>query len=357
MGEAMSQATDEPQELKIVLNPSSRAEQVYYPGSEVTGTVFVKLDTPQRYNNIAVHLLGKRYVRWTHRTTHSGGNGPSYVSFDRREAEELYVDLTKNLWSKRDAPGGVLPAGRHGFEFHVMIPQGAPSSHESTTRRIDNDKGSGCTEYTLTAHVVRIHPSPDHVSSSKKVAVKEIVDINTPNLLVPYTRSIHKPAGYYHCTSGSITATLELPKTGFYVGEDVSYRLTVENGGIFSVNVSAILEEHLIYYARFRKTKCRPAPHCTLCDGPLRPHETTVLTPDVQAFTIPSSVEATMSSRITKQWFTLTVTIDRARRLFKRIQIMCPITISNMPPTSSSTGVNQQPIPPQLIPYTSAPPS
>lgn len=357
----MSQESDTPEELKIVLNPSPEGDDVYYPGSEVTGTVFVKVNMPQRYSSIGVNLVGKGHVKWIDYTTHSiphNGISNFYVSTSDRYAEEFYTDLTETLWSRNDAPQGVLPAGRHSFPFRVVIPQGVASSHSSFTDKpahIDPVGAGGCIRYTLTARVERNLPSQDHISNIPHITVKEISDISSPNLLRPFSRSIHKPAGYFYCTSGSITATLELQKTGFFVGEDIPYRLTVENGGSLNLEVSAILEERLIFHARFRKYKDEPVTRYTICNGPLRPQQATILTPEVQEFPIPLSIVAVSRSALIKQSFRLIVKIRRARAFFSLIKIVCPLTITNMPPTRYSTEVS--PPQPQLGPPPSSAPS
>ena len=339
--------TRNPEDFKIVLDPSpgegEDGQQVYHPGSQITGTLFVKVtgSSPQEIDNIVINLQGEGQVRWTKTHVHiTGNNGISnfYTTESVRKANKVYIDLTKTLWSKSETPDGSLPLGELSFPFHFVLPPRVPSTHESDIPYIPGqlyvgDKGNGWTRYTLKAHMNRRHPRTDHVHTEKQLTIKEYVDISSiPQLQLPVNKQVRKAAGCcFSCISGTVVATMTLPKTGFYVNEDIPYRVTIENGGSQPVEATATLEERIVYHTRFRKCYPKKVVHATANNGPVQPGETTMLTPEVQVFKIPSSVIVIVNSVIIKQSFFLKVKVRVPNVIFNPI-IICPLVISNGKP-------------------------
>jgi hypothetical protein len=358
-----------PRDFKIVLDPPpSGDELVYHPGSEVTGSLFVKVaaGSPQQFDNIVINLRGEGRVHWTITNVHiTASNGISnfYTTESVREANKVYIDLTKTLWSKSEIPDGRLPSGEHSFPFHFVLPPRVPSSHDSTVhfpgQLYAGNNGSGWTRYTLQAHMNRGRPRKDHVRTEKKLIIKEYMDLSMLKLQLPVQKQVHKSAGCcFSCISGTVVAIMTLPKTGFCVNEDIPYRITIENGGSQPVEATATLEECIVYHTRFRKCYPKKIVHGTANNGPVQPGQTTVLTPEVQVLKIPASVIAIMNSTIIKQSFLLKVKVRVPNVIFNPI-ITCPLVISNGMPEEvahpeeaiSSMGVSE------VIPSSAPPPS
>ena len=327
------------EDFKIVLHPSSPEGElnVYNPGSEVTGTLFVDVSTPRQYNSIVINLLGEGHVQWTKTTIHitpSNGISNFYTTVAIRKADRVYVNLTKSLWNKSETSDGNLPPGQHSFPFHFVLPQGIPSSHESELRVPHRDsaygrwdKGSGWTRYTLCGRIKhRGHQNDQIIQTS--LTIKEIIDINTPQLQLPVSLCVRKTPFCFCCVSGPVTATLDLPKTGYCVGEDIPYHITIENGGSESVVATVSLEEHISYHTRFRKCYPEVILHGRVDNGLALPGQTTTLTPEVQVLNIPTSVIATRNSSIIKQSFILKVKVRVPYVIFNPV-LICPLTISN----------------------------
>ena len=153
------------------------------------------------------------------------------------------------------------------------------------------DKGSGWTRYSLNARMNRGHPRTDHVHTETRLTIKELVNVSLPKLQLPVDMQVRKTAGCcFSCISGTVVATLVLPKTGFCVDEDIPYRITIENGGSHPVEATAILEDPIVYHTRFRKCYPKEIVHGTVNNGPVQPGQTTTLTPEVQVLKIPASV-------------------------------------------------------------------
>ena len=332
--------TRDSEDFKIVLDPSPGEDgRVYHPGSQITGSLFVRVpdSQSQQFDDIVINLRGEGQVRWIKTTVHitpSNGISNFYTTESVREANKVYIDLTKTLWSKNETPDGSLPSGEYNFPFDFVLPPRIPSSHESTVhipgQLYVGDKGSGWTRYILKAHMNRGHPRTDHVHAEKQLTVKEYMDISSmPQLQLPIHKQVRKAAGCcFSCISGTVVATMTLPKTCFYVNEDIPYRVTIENGGSQPVEATATLEERIIYHTRFRKCYPKQIVHGTANNGPVQPDQTTTLTPEVQVLKIPSSVIVIVNSTIIKQSFLLKVKVRVPNIIFNPI-ITCPLVISN----------------------------
>ena len=331
-----------PEEFKIVLEPLRAGGPVEYrPGSEVRGTLLVKVNTNRHYSRIVINLVGKGYVRWTKTSVHiTGNNGISNftTSIAQREANKLYIDLSKSLWNKVDAKEGYLPAGSHRFPFHFVLPDGIPSSHDSevhipnSSGDFFSDNGAGHTNYILHGRIERGYQESHH-KIQKTVIVKENVSIDAPNAYLPVEKHLSKTAGCFSCTSGSVAITLTLPKTGFSINEEIPYRITIENGSEKIIEAVASLEEHIVYHTTYRKCYPKVILHGQVNNGPVQPGHTTVLSPEVQAFKIPTSVILTRNSSIIKQSFMVKVKV-RIPRVIGNPTIKCPLSIGNLPPST-----------------------
>ena len=347
-----------PEEFKIVLEPLRAGGPVEYrPGSEVRGTLLVKVNTNRHYSRIVINLVGKGYVRWTKTSVHiTGNNGISNftTSIAQREANKLYIDLSKSLWNKVDAKEGYLPAGRHSFPFQFVLPDGIPSSHDSNVKIPNSsgaffaDNGVGWTKYILHGRIERDNDESHHHRTEQSLTVKENVSIDAPNAYLPIETRLIKTAGCFSCISGSATITLTLPKTGFCIGEEIPYRVTIENGSGKIIEAVASLEEHIVYHTTYRKCYPKVILHGQVNNGPVQPGHTTVLSPEVQAFKIPTSVILTRNSSIIKQSFMVKVKV-RIPRVIGNPTIKCPLSIGNLPSTSQqeppTTGIAVAPPP------------
>lgn len=342
-----------PENFKIELLPRDR-DLVYYAGSEVKGNLIVNVDTPQQYSNIVINLRGEGHVEWTKTTVHttqSNGFSNFYTTTATRKANKVYIDQTRSLWSKTDTsdpvfhnPDGCLPAGRYTFPFHFQLPPEGPSSHESDHKYPQGtlyesyfmDKGSGYTRYTLTGRIKETYggrEDSDHITETR-LTVKEIFDLATvPKLQLPVSKQVRKAAGFCcSCISGAVNISLELPKTGFYVEEDIPYNIRIENGGSHSVEATTTLEERIVYHTRFRKCHPKLNEHDYINNGAIQPGETITLSPDMHVLKIPASVNAIRNTSIIRQTFMLKVKVRIPHVIFDPV-LTCPLTISNAPPS------------------------
>ena len=322
------------QDFKILLaNPPSGS--TYFPGTEVVGTLVVKVDEPKNYNDIVIYLTGKGHVHWTE--TRSTGTGDSRRTHTvDYTANETYVELQSIGWSK-GPEAIVLPPGEYHYQFRYLIPPQSPSSFESRT---------GWIRYTLGAKISRPYPNVPH-SLETKILVNEIIDTNAAQLRLQYRLQNQKTAGILCCQSGPITTIAEVPRTGYCIGEEIPFRVTVENGGSRPVRVTVDLHERVTYSAQGGHQYANVSHVVQGCE-PVEPHRTLVWVPEVNVLKIPVTTPTTMrSSNIIQRTFFLTFNTLIPRVLFNPT-LTIPLTVGNVP---------FNPDPPTATPGTYPPPA
>ena len=111
-------------EFKIVLN--SPAQGVFFPGSEVSGILVVKVDEPKSYENIQVTLVGQA----DDDDSWSESSGSVKFRSTYTYADETYVNLRAIVWTKEQVPTQELHAGIHNFPFRFQLPARLPPSFQ-----------------------------------------------------------------------------------------------------------------------------------------------------------------------------------------------------------------------------------
>lgn len=224
-------------------------------------------------------------------------------------ADKSYVNLTSDVWNKSQLPVGVLPPGEHFFQFRFLIPPEVPSSHEGVQNHsMFRRESKGWIRYTLRGIIQRRHPYQDHVIETQ-LNVNKIVDINIPNLRVPFRAETQQTVGFLCCAKGAITATLELPRAGYCVGEYIPFRITIENESDRVIRATAALEEDVCYFAEGRSSQDPIITLAQITSEAAQPHQTTVWVPNSQTFKVPTTAHTTMDSNLVKRSFMFRATI------------------------------------------------
>ena len=238
------------------------------------------------------------------------------------------MDLVNAGWSKSQSPDSFLPPGEYYFQFRFLLPSNVPASYET---RI----GSWI-RYTLGGRINRGYPHPDHTIETQ-LTVGQIVDINAPQLRLPAAIDFQQTACCLCCASGPVTTTLELPRTGYCVGEDIPFHVTVENGSRCHVRVTAGLEEHVTFYAEGKQHSEEPFYHDLLCSGRMEPRRTTVWAPEEPPLKIPTSAPTSLDSKLIKRTFILRIATHIPFVINNPfLNLKCPLTVGNVPYQSAA---------------------
>ena len=319
--------------FKILLDqpPSGPA---YFSGMEVSGTLVVEVDEPKKYNSITICLTGRGHVHWTE--TSGSGNNQTTVSYT---ANETHVDLQNVAWSKDQSIDGLLPPGEHHYQFRFLLPQNIPSSFEA--------RGPGWIRYNIEAKIDRKFPKLNRRIETR-LQVVEVVHISADSLRLPFHLEKQKTAGCLCCKSAPIVTTVEVPRTGYCVGEEIPFQVTVENGCSKPVRVTAVLQERIVYTAQGHH-RFGGSSHLSRGSDPIEPHSTTVWAPEVEGIKIPVTIPATLNTSIIQRNYYLNFT-TRIPNVCCNPTLSVPLTIGNVPynpdpPTFGATAPPGPPIP------------
>lgn len=301
-------------DLRIALNRSLQepgAATVYWSGSEITGTLILTVDEPKSYNYIKVYLEGKAYVRWTSGRTHYIGN-------------LRILDSSELLWTKQQAqPDGRIQPGQYNFPFRFVLPPRLPRSYEGSY---------GWIRYTLGARIGTGLMKFDRVIESRITVIQNVYI--TAAMYRPIRLEKQKTVGCLCCAAGSITTTVETPKTGYCAGDNIPLQVTVENGSNRLIRVSVVLQERPTFTVRGRYVTGTYANRLTVSSPTINPGITTVWAPEEGTLRLPATVPTSLDVGMIKVEFFLKVAVIIPNALNSDFSI--PVTIGNVPYSQQS---------------------
>ena len=142
----------------------------------------------------------------------SGQNSDTSVQLEHTNHIE-YVREESVMWSLENSPTNNLPIGEHTFPFEFQLPQNMPSSFEGHF---------GCVRYHVGVTVSRTGLLKRDHQVTQIITVKKRPDILRVTTV--------KKLSLFWYNIGSITATCDLPRTGFSPGgESIPHTIYVRN--------------------------------------------------------------------------------------------------------------------------------
>ena len=230
-------------------------QEAYASPGEISGNVVVVTDVPKKYKAITVSLHGYADVQWTARETRrvektrTVGGGPhrrreSYWATEtvtvRYREHESYINETIPLWNHEETPNTTLAPGTYAFPFRFQLSERCPSSFVGAHGHI---------RYTMEARISTGLFRFDKVVTSDIQVVKRVV-INEPALLSPVEYQTEKMVWGLWCASFPITLNVQLPRTGYCVGEGIEFTAAVNNRSGRTVRLRATLFQLQTYRAQ-----------------------------------------------------------------------------------------------------------
>lgn len=205
--------------------------QAFSPGDTISGKLHFTLDEARSYHFITMEFHGSAA------TTIASRSGST----------ETYVKHTTVLWNHQQSPNGTIGPGTFEFDFQFTLPVNCPGSFEGRGGHIN---------YVLRGNILTGEKSHLSYKTELPIQVCRTVDviINLPQLLAPMYRSIQKRVGF-SCFGNNVELTVNLPRTGFCVGERLSLTLSVKNNTSRQIKLRAtilrmtkyLFETHPVY--------------------------------------------------------------------------------------------------------------
>ena len=208
-------------------------QAVYTVPGEVTGNVVVVTDKPKSYNAISVTLRGDAYAH-----IHQG-------RWQIRSHEEIFCK-TIFLWNQENVSNSVLNPGEYIFPFKFTLQPvfgNFPSSFSGVC---------GCISYVVEAKIFSNGREDKRVSALIQVVNRVRVDINIPALMNPAQYEVENTICCLCCMSGAIHLTVNMPRTGFNIGEHIPFTTSLDNGTRRTITLRATIVQTVTYHAQER---------------------------------------------------------------------------------------------------------
>ena len=189
-------------------------KQLYRPGSVVKGKLL--LDYISRSYNV-------KYIKLNASGTSKVRLAPSPLEVHTRC--EKYLDITFYLWKRNESLKDGLPPGAHEFPFEFPLPTNIPSSFEGRY---------GWIRYTIKVWVSTSGLLKKGTGVSTNIHVQRSVNVLYPELQTHHHVERDVAGGLFKF-SGRIKFTVQLPRTGYLIGEVVPL-----NGHFMSTSTSNV---------------------------------------------------------------------------------------------------------------------
>ncbi|XP_032905942.1 arrestin domain-containing protein 4 [Amblyraja radiata] len=185
----------------------------YSSGERVSGQLL--LETGVRLPVIQLRLEAKGCAR-----VHWGGDGPATAAAARHRDEVVYLQQRQVVRRAADDEGYfTLQPGKHKFPFSFHLPPGPLVTSFSGKY--------GSVKYWVTAILER--PCGTSQVVKREFSVTSQIDVNAPYFLASVSKSIEKTIGCWLFTSGPISLSAKIERSGFCNGEAIPIYAEFEN--------------------------------------------------------------------------------------------------------------------------------
>ncbi len=229
----------------------------YSPRSIVQGQLIVSVDKPKKYHSIVVKLRGKAKVHWTE------SQGKRTVHYRN---SETYVRVHTTVWELENSPTGDLPIGEHHFPFSFQLPQNAPPSFKGDFGRV---------RYKVKGKIIQSGVINTIIKSKHAVKVcLNVKDGASPILPLysePKTVERSKRLKFFCFNSGSVSASVFVPRAGFSPGEMIPISVHVDNQSSRQICVASALQRKDTFTASQGKQRVVTNPAARTTSSPIMP--------------------------------------------------------------------------------------
>jgi len=219
---------------------------IYFGGDTVQGKLLVGLEGDgKKARGIRVEINGESNVHWKERRTRGTG--------DNRRTETVHYRSSESYINHRQYVIGdssntmQIAAGDYEYPFTFTLPLSVPSSFVGEYGRI---------AYSIKAVIDR--PWRFDHETVAFFTVVGVYDLNNDSSAgLPRTMGNNKMLGCLCCTSGPITATVRLDRSGYVPGETIYLQATVDNESDRAMNTTSVeIIQTIIFKANGRTKEC-----------------------------------------------------------------------------------------------------
>ena len=217
-------------------------DEPFTPGSKVSGNLVVKKWKYSIPAAIHIRLYGHVKVLWQESVKNPDGSGSELKLNHHKELNFLTLEgkPIMHSWYEELEPGQ-----RFAFRFKLPEDKPMPSSH------------AGGHKFSLSYYVdalINVSSETEDgmlapISARAPVPFSETVDINSPAMLAPIVRQQEEHIYHWYSKkpSGTVTVTVEIPHTGYHLGESIPFTATVKNDTGSQIKMEALLLQTVSY--------------------------------------------------------------------------------------------------------------
>ncbi|CAO4366125.1 unnamed protein product [Caenorhabditis nigoni] len=214
-------------------------KEVFFPGEQVTGRVWVQTKKDMTARNVEITFMGLTVTAWI--VDGERRNRP-VEDFAHKKAEELFLEMKHVVWTPEDHHNN-FPAGDYEWKFSFDLPKECPTSFEGT--------------FGFIRYFVRVHidvPNWLDTKVDSAVTVSPNIDLNSiPGANGPVEIQVEKFNMKCAClpflgNNGLVLYTIQSSKLGYVAGETVSIKGTIENRSSKTLSeIEAIFKRRVVY--------------------------------------------------------------------------------------------------------------
>lgn len=214
-------------------NPSA----VFFSGQTITGRIIVSLSNPISCRGIEVKFKGSGKVHWSEQKTVQR-DGQSETETVHYNSSETYYSREYRVWGNGEK--NELPPGTHQFNFSFLLPNGIPSSFESSTGQVRH-----CCKAKMDI------PWGIDKKAKRPYSVNTLLDLNRdPQAQMPIEYNEHKYLCCFWCRSGPLSMVVRIPRSGYVPGQKILLNAECSNMTRNKVSYSkASLKQKVTFYA------------------------------------------------------------------------------------------------------------
>ncbi|XP_077295393.1 arrestin domain-containing protein 3-like [Arctopsyche grandis] len=213
----------------------NRPDKVFFSGETVTGVVSLTLEKNKKCQALMLKVLGVASCSWTE---------SQIIGKKVFLGNEVYFETLNNLMAEQHVQTGAsdLVAGKHTFNFTIVLPPNLPSSFEGMYGHV-----------RYLAEVKLKRPYKIDLSSKNVFTVLSHLNLNElPSIQLPMTHELLKNFNYLLVDNGMLEMTIKIPSLGFISGESIPVICNIKNESKIKVEcIKLQLVKMILYTSKY----------------------------------------------------------------------------------------------------------
>lgn len=216
--------------MKLIIHIDN-PQMHYNPGSPIAGEVVLQLEAPTSISKVSVFMKGEGCVFWA-----SGGRRKRQI----HTSCEKYLSHELVMFDRQEGPEEIFPAGSTHFAYDFVIPDGCPSTFQSSR---------GSIVYVIEGVVSTSLLRYSH-RNQRQFSVLEVIGIDVLGTRNPIHERTRAMVGHHCChmrNDGNVGFSGEVLHSAFLMDEVIPVQIHIDNGCGFEVYARCEVVEKILF--------------------------------------------------------------------------------------------------------------